>query len=108
MATPAFSVEMAKHEDVAVVSVGGEIDIATGPQLWAALEAAMTEADRLVLDLSGTSFMDSTGLGLIIRATTAFGADRIVVRSPQPRVLALFDLTGMRRHITIDGVDGED
>jgi anti-sigma B factor antagonist len=102
LGTPGFSVETARHDTTVVVGVRGEIDIATGPSVWETVEDVMGQGDTLVLDLAATTFMDSTGLGLIIRASSVFGPDRVVVRSPQPRVLALFDLTGMRKHITIE------
>jgi len=88
--------------------VTGEIDMATGPTLWSRIQEAMVDPGRrLVLDLAGTTFMDSTGLGLVIRASGVYGADNVVVRSPQARVLALFDLTGLRRHINVAPADDE-
>ena len=52
-----------------LVNVHGELDIATAPQLVAALEtAAQSEGDQLVVNLLGTSFIDSTGLTTLFRA----------------------------------------
>jgi anti-anti-sigma factor len=103
----AFLVDVRRDGDDAIVAVTGEVDIATGPTLWSRIQRAMADgASRLVIDLAGTTFMDSTGLAIIIRAAGVHGADNVYVRSPQPRVLALFELTGLRRHILIVA-DGE-
>jgi anti-sigma B factor antagonist len=104
MATPIFSVDVSTRDGAVVASIGGEIDMATGPAVWAAIASAMEAAEpgtQLVLDLAETTFMDSTGLGLIIRASGVYGTDAVAVRSPQPRILSLFDLTGMRKHIRV-------
>lgn len=56
--------------DVAVFAVTGELDISNGrdlkTQIWSALDAG---ALRVVLDLTETTFLDSTAIGIIIAAT---------------------------------------
>ena len=85
------------------MAITGEIDIATEPTVWSLVQQAMGDgASRLVLDLSRTTFMDSTGLSLIIRASGIYGSDAVVVRDPQPRVRQLFEVTGLSRHLTIE------
>jgi anti-sigma B factor antagonist len=60
----------AKREgDSVVVVVAGEIDLSTADQLDAAIrQAEATETDRIVVDLSAMSFVDSTGLGVLLEA----------------------------------------
>jgi anti-sigma B factor antagonist len=62
---PAFAVEVRRRDDVAVVAPYGELDLATVDNLRAALDA-IEDARRLVLDLRGLSFLDSTGLCLLV------------------------------------------
>ena len=50
---------------VTIVSVSGEVDLATVPELQAALNAVSGDA---TVDLAGVSFMDSTGLSALIAA----------------------------------------
>ncbi len=79
-----------------VVSASGEVDVATSPELLAALEEAAKQASKLVIDLSGVTFMDSTGLGVVVQAKRAFDADdalRLVVR--EPNVRKVFEVTGL-------------
>jgi anti-sigma B factor antagonist len=54
-------------EHAYVVSVQGELDLYTTPQLTAELEA-IVDGLEVVLDLSGVTFLDSTALGAILLA----------------------------------------
>jgi anti-sigma B factor antagonist len=96
-----FSVEVVHEGDDTVLAITGEIDLATEPELWWNIDRAMADADRVILDLSGTTFMDSTGLNAIIRATQHYGNDAIVVRAPQERVMRVFLITGLARTLNI-------
>ncbi len=60
-----FSVEVQQRDDVAIVQPRGELDLATVETLRAALDGHQ-EPGRLVLDLRGLSFIDSTGLHLLV------------------------------------------
>ncbi len=60
-----FMVDVQRRDDVAIVKTHGELDLATAPTLDAALERVEI-AGRLVLDLRGLSFIDSTGLHLLL------------------------------------------
>lgn len=106
------SAERDGHFDVATSSDGGaqvfllsgELDIATADRLTAELEAVETAADaRRVIDLSGLTFMDSTGLRVLIAAnrSAAEGGYELVIvtgESPARRVL---ELTRMDEHMRV-------
>lgn len=78
-----------------VLSVTGEIDLATAPEMDAALAAA--DGD-VILDLSAVSFMDSTGIRSLVAAhRAAESADRgfrIVVGRQIERLLEMTGLDG--------------
>ena len=58
-----------REGDSVTVAVAGEIDLSTADQLDAAIrEAEETEINRIVVDLSALSFVDSTGLGVLLEA----------------------------------------
>jgi anti-anti-sigma factor len=73
-----FAIEVQRREHVAIVQPRGELDLATVDTLRSRLDAAIAEtlravlddgmetATRLVLDLRGLSFIDSTGLHLLV------------------------------------------
>jgi len=69
-------------ENAYVVSVAGELDLYSTPQLVAELEALAPDGPELVIDLDGVSFIDSTGLGAILlnlRRLRAAGGDMAIV-----------------------------
>ena len=83
---------------VPVLSVRGEIDVATSPELHAFLTDMITaEPELVVVDLTEVSFIDSTGLGVLVGAlgdVRARGGDlRLVVT--QPQIIKLLELTGL-------------
>ena len=86
-----------------VVSPAGEIDIATAPDVRRAM--LMTVGGRrLVLDLRGVVFMDTSGLQLLLeeqrRARERGGAFAIVAGPPRvQRVLKVAGLTGRLEHV---------
>lgn len=87
-----------------VVTVLGEIDMATGPLLSECLAAAIPDATRrLVIDLSGTTFIDSTGLALFVRAQQQLrhrGAE-LILRAPQAAARQVLAISGLDTVMTI-------
>ena len=55
-------------EDLAVLTVRGEHDLSTAPDLRRRLKALIGEGDSIVVDLSPATFVDSTILGVILDA----------------------------------------
>jgi anti-sigma B factor antagonist len=76
----------------------GDIDLSTVDEIRRELrELRSVGFTRLVLDLRGTTFLDSTGLHLILEETAsarADGAQFALVAGP-PEVQRVFDLTGL-------------
>lgn len=87
-----------KEGDATVVAVRGELDALSAPQLDAQLAQAMAEQPAYVaVDLTDVSFIDSTGLGVIIKSLRHMrehGGDLGVVVA-SPRVAKVFAVTGM-------------
>jgi anti-sigma B factor antagonist len=85
------------------VAPSGELDIATAELLERALlDAERTDADTIVLDLSGLDFIDSTGLRVVIAASERSGADgRLGVIAGAPAVERLLDLVGLRERLPL-------
>jgi len=82
----------------ALVTVSGEIDVYTSPLLQERLVEVLRDgSSRIVLDLSEVTFLDSTGLGVLItalkRCRSADG-DLILVTA-QPNVLKVLEITGL-------------
>ena len=85
-------------QDRAVVTVGGEVDLETAPQLGDHVLAALQDVSpHVVLDLTGVTFMDSTGLKVLLsiqrRADLAGGSFALAgVGRTVAKVLALTGL----------------
>jgi anti-sigma B factor antagonist len=83
-------------EGVVLLVLGGELDLASAPELREHLEAAMDEgARRVVLDLAEVEFMDSSMLKELLRANAELetGGAKLVLAGPQPPTRRLLDLT---------------
>ena len=76
-----------------VVVLVGEIDVATAPKLHRCLEH---DPRIRVLDMALVTFMDSSGLKVIVIANRAREAsDRITLRAPSGAVRRVVDIAGM-------------
>jgi len=96
-ASPNVSVATEERGDVVVISVGGEVDAHTAPAVREAVEDRIRPGVRVVVDLTDVTFLDSTGLGVLVtslkRLREVDGSLDLVVTSP--RVLKVFTLTGL-------------
>ena len=91
-----FELNVSERDGCRVLSVTGELDVATAPQLrQEAVRLATSDRSDLVLDLSGVDFLDSTGLGVIVgvlkRIRTHGG--ELAVAGTEPHVRKGFDIT---------------
>ncbi len=89
-----------------LLALHGELDLGSAPVLEAALsELQSVGADRLVIDLGGLSFMDSTGVAVMLRAQQAaqdYG--QWLICRPGPRqVQRLLELTGAIDRFEFEG-----
>ena len=82
-----FSVEVQRRDGVAIVEPRGELDVATVETLRVALDDIKV-AWRLVLDLRGLSFIDSTGLHLLVALHQRAQRDgfQLALVAPEPPV----------------------
>ena len=84
--------------DVPVVALRGELDLVQARGLATQLsELAGETGTAAVLDLSQVTFMDSTALGVVMKAAGRFRrqAKRFVVVAPPGPVLRLLELSGV-------------
>ena len=91
--------------DAYVVSVSGELDIATADRFAEELErTAARSARRVIVDLVGLTFIDSVALGVLTEEARRLRADGgvCVVVSQDPRILRVFEITGLDRFFRIE------
>ncbi len=100
-----FGIDVTDDDAGTTVAVRGELDVLTAPFLWERLETALPAAgERLVLDLGGVRFIDSMGLGVIVRTQSRVrqGGGALVVRSLQDQARAVFEMTGLDRSLDVE------
>jgi anti-sigma B factor antagonist len=83
-----FGVDVARPRGGVVVVVTGELDVATAPELDAALLAAEVGAEQVVVDLTRLSFLDSTGLKILVRSARRVGTPFTLVCPSDNRAVA--------------------
>ena len=95
---PLLNIEPEATGSRTVLLVAGEVDLATAPQLRAAIDAALVSGAREVcVDFSETTFMDSSGLHALVAAThraAAVGCELTLVCPPGP-VARVIELSGV-------------
>jgi anti-sigma B factor antagonist len=96
------SIDSERH----VVAVRGEIDLFTAPELKQKLTDAIEGGKtRIVVDLTQTTFLDSTALGVLIgavkRLRTRDGA--LVIVNVDQNIAKTFEITGLDQIFTIVG-----
>ena len=83
---------------LAGVAVRGEVELASAPDLTAALDDAIrTSSGPFVIDLTGVDFLDSTGIGCLVRARALLGQQNrpLVLICPGGIVRRALELTGI-------------
>lgn len=87
-----------------MVTVGGEVDLYTAPQLRDELvEALEGGARRLVIDMSRVEFCDSTGISVLLSAMKR-SRDKegdLELVAPKPAVTKVLEVTGLDEVFTI-------
>jgi anti-sigma B factor antagonist len=91
--------------DRVIVALSGEIDLYTAPRLQSQLAAALNteHAVRLVVDMSGVDFCDSTGMNVLLgaqRMAREHGGD-LELSAPRPAVRKILQVTGLESVFTV-------
>ncbi|NNF62982.1 MAG: STAS domain-containing protein [Acidimicrobiia bacterium] len=94
--TANLKIEESTHAGHAVLDISGEIDLATAPELESTLSSRIGAA-KTIVDLSTVSFIDSTGLRVLLTVHEAAekAGGRLVLISADGPVNKLFAITGV-------------
>jgi anti-sigma B factor antagonist len=94
-----------RSRDQLVLSISGELDLASAPLLQEhLLEAAQTDLSEVVVDLEHATYIDSSGLGVLVSAhkrQATKGGD-LIIRSSPSRMLKLFEITGLSSYLNLE------
>jgi anti-sigma B factor antagonist len=100
--------EIARSDGTVVVSLAGELDLYNAHEVREALlECCAESPDRLVVDLSGVKFIDSTALGVLIEARTKLPNRRgFLLAAPGLETRRALEISGLDRHFAVhDSLD---
>lgn len=97
-----FEIASELNAETARLSLLGELDLASAPQLERSVGEALAQgAAEILIDLSRLSFIDSSGLRLFILLNDRAGADGwtlALTRPPEPS-RAVFQITGAEENL---------
>lgn len=95
---PSPFIVLAREHDshTSIVTVEGELDLSSAPRLkWMMMDAFEAGRSRLVVDLSRASFMDSTGLGVLIGVNKRLEpGTQLLIVCPPGAVAQVFEFSG--------------
>lgn len=87
-----------------VVQLEGEIDLRSSPDLRSTLLELIDRAPgRVIVDLSGIAYMDSSGVGTLVEMKRRLerNGGRLILAALQPRVRSVFEITRLDKFFTI-------
>lgn len=93
-----FTVDLHREPHRVVIVIGGELDIATTPRLQAKIdEAELSGASEIVVDLGAVSFIDSSGVNVLVQLhrRARAGAQQLLILPGPLQVQRVFTLTGL-------------
>jgi anti-sigma B factor antagonist len=102
-----FETSSVEVDGVRVISIQGELDLSTAPNLEEPLDAAVNGGDgSILIDLSGCEFIDSTGIALIVRAWQKLegedsGSGRLAICNYNEQVRRVLEVSGLDRSIPV-------
>lgn len=94
-------IRVSHRHRVPVIHVEGELDLFTADRFRDCLRAELTRTSgTVIVDLSGTSYIDSTGLGILLQGARR-ASTRLVIVSPRERITRLFRIAGLAGNMTL-------
>lgn len=93
----ALDLDLSERSGQTVITVHGEVDLATSPQLRDCLAAIVESGPSIVVDLDNVGFIDSTGIGVLVggvKRARSNGGDLSLVCN-QRRILKVLEITGL-------------
>jgi anti-sigma B factor antagonist len=95
----------ARRGDELFVTLAGEIDVACRERFSEFIDLEVEVCPgRLVLDMTDVTFVDSSGLAMLINAYSAVDANggTVIIRSPNDQFVKLLEITRLTDLVTIE------
>lgn len=92
----AVSVDVREENSTPVIRLSGELDMTCVEQIRPAIQAALaSETERVIFDVTSLTFIDSSGITLLVTATRH--VSNVEIRNPRSSVRRIIELTGLHR-----------
>ena len=99
---PGLVIDCTEESGVPVIWLAGELDLSNAARARAAVQTALAgRADRVVLDLAGLEFMDSSGIAMLLGLSQQ--VREVEVRRAAGAVLRVIQVTGLDRVLRLSG-----
>ena len=95
-----LGLDVTERDGYTVLAVRGEVDVYTAPRFRERLIELVSEGKhRIVIDLEGVDFLDSTGLGVLVGALKRVRSNDgdLFLVCTQPRIRKVFEVTGLTK-----------
>ena len=100
-----LGLDVTKQGDHSVIAVKGEVDVYTAPRLREQLIELVNDGNnKIIVDLEGVEFLDSTGLGVLVGGLKRVRNDEsgdLTLVCTQTRILKIFEITGLTKVFSI-------
>jgi anti-anti-sigma factor len=99
-----FDVRTSRIGGAAIVTIVGEIDMANAPEVKRAIEASRDGTERVVVDLSEVTFLDSSALNALVHSQRDLAELEIAFRVVSPAdqaVRKVFDITHLTEPLSV-------
>ena len=93
-------VQVREEDGTTIICLSGDLDMTSIRQVSGAIDAALDgRRGRVIVDASGLTYLDSSGVALMVRVSQM--AQEVQVRNPTPIVRRLIQLTGLSEILRI-------
>ncbi len=102
--TPPAVKEIRHDGDTVIAILTGEIDMHRAPQVTSAVEPLLeSRPQRVIIDLSEVTYMDSSGVGTLVHLFRQVNANKgkLVLVGPNQRVRSIFEITRLDKFFII-------
>lgn len=98
-----MTIEKIVDNKTITLKVAGRLDTTTSPQMEAAVDGCIAEANDLILDFSALEYISSAGLRVILKAQKAMNAKgSMKLTGVNDSIMEVFDITGFIDILTIE------
>lgn len=98
-----LTIEVDENADITTVTVAGEVDFGNADRLRTAFLDLAGGTTKVVVDLGGVAFMDSTALGVVIEAKKGLeeSGRLLTITALSPRARRIIEIAGLVEYLGV-------